>query len=705
MSLTLNTNLAPNILCQNCSCFPLLGFNFSLENKNLSDICELYSFCIFNHNNKKETIQRNNLDDIFKTKTKKKSKKINFNVICEFCKEKDIEYHCLDCQRNICKDCFENHKEHKYYYNKEYISEKELNEIRNNFEESKKNVDKNLDFISKKIVEFESQLEELKALYEKYKDINNKLISFSEYILKLYTDLVKSKQDIYYPIYFNVRNILLFNPRQINIPENDISIKAFTTLLNEKLISGFYFAITNSNFSENLCDYNKLDQIMINYDAIDINKFNKKEVEYEKIFPFKENKIIGIKNNRDNTNAKLDIFNIKNQSIETSLNLSSPEKIIYNDKYDILIFFSSKIIYILNPKDFSIKQEFSAKHKIKVEKKENNLSDSEYGSPLWSKEKGDEYKSNGDYPGKFIFVEILSKNSLAVVFDGDFGWLGEKYEKLFNKEDAEVINFDNDGYGNIYYGDYYFLIIYNKEKEIFEPKKIILLVKKTINACDVEYVSGKYCEIEEEYVYCKFFFDSMTQINKNEIIFGFKSKIVSSRNQYYFYITDQIYKNETIYYILNMQKEEKIEKIGSTKKKSLLYKNKNDEKCYFFYDKSEKYPRGFDEIFSNKKSELKTVKYNKKIDVNSISVQKNTILGWNESYIYFGKIFGQNLEIIDIIRIEEKSLIKFVSFKEKYILHKKIANLIRRDVNENVESSEENKNDQLPKEDSESSEN
>ena len=173
MSSILNPNFDQNIICPDCSCIPLLGINYSYEKENLSDVCELYSYCFFDHNKKDKTIQKYSLETMFKNKSKQKNKKINYNVICESCKKKNIEYHCIECQRNICKKCFENHKAHKYYDNKQYIPEKELKEIKNKLEESKKNIQKNLDLINEKINEYESQLNELKSLYEKYKDIND----------------------------------------------------------------------------------------------------------------------------------------------------------------------------------------------------------------------------------------------------------------------------------------------------------------------------------------------------------------------------------------------------------------------------------------------------------------------------------------------------------------------------------------------------
>ena len=139
-------NIESNIICSECSCIPLLGLSFDYERKALSDVCELYSYCIFNHNKEKKVLNKNIFDNIFLSNDKM-NRECNLKMKCEFCKEKDIEYHCLDCQRNICKKCFENHKEHKYYYNRDYISENDLKQIVNKFEESQKNVKNNADLI------------------------------------------------------------------------------------------------------------------------------------------------------------------------------------------------------------------------------------------------------------------------------------------------------------------------------------------------------------------------------------------------------------------------------------------------------------------------------------------------------------------------------------------------------------------------------
>lgn len=201
--------------------------------------------------------------------------------------------------------------------------------IKKNFDESQKNLKKNMDLIQEKINDFESKLDELKSLYDEYKDINDKLISFSNYILNLYSDLAKSGEDIYYPIYFNLKNILLFNPTTINLEDiNNQSITSFINSLKSKLNSGHHFIIKNSNISQNLIDYNKPEK-NINCDLIILENFSKREVKYNKMLTFTKNKVIGIVNNKtENSNNSIDIYNIKNKNVETSINIKPLNKYI-----------------------------------------------------------------------------------------------------------------------------------------------------------------------------------------------------------------------------------------------------------------------------------------------------------------------------------------------------------------------------------------
>ena len=77
MSSKIIQNLAQNILCSKCSSIPLLGINFANESKNISDVCELYSYCIFNHdNNNDKKVEKINFENIFKKNSKKEKRKI-----------------------------------------------------------------------------------------------------------------------------------------------------------------------------------------------------------------------------------------------------------------------------------------------------------------------------------------------------------------------------------------------------------------------------------------------------------------------------------------------------------------------------------------------------------------------------------------------------------------------------------------------------
>ena len=118
------------------------------------------SLCIFHHSKTKESkLNKNNLDDIFTNDNSIKNDTSNNKKLnCENCNKKPFEYHCFNCNRNICKECFEFHKNHKYYYNYDYISEDELKKINEKLNESKNNIDSNYSLIEKIISKYEKQL-------------------------------------------------------------------------------------------------------------------------------------------------------------------------------------------------------------------------------------------------------------------------------------------------------------------------------------------------------------------------------------------------------------------------------------------------------------------------------------------------------------------------------------------------------------------
>ena len=653
-------NIQTNFFCQKCSCIPLLGINFSFEKKGKSEIlsntCELFSYCIYDNKSiEKILINKINFSEISEN---------NKEIECESCKILEVEYHCFDCKRNICKKCFEYHKNHKFYYNREYISEKELAQIKDDYNKSQKNLDKNLKMISKQIDEYESQLKELKALYKDYKEINEKLKIFSDYILNLYINKVNNRQNIYFPFYFNFKNILLFNPIEINLPDNNISIKSYTNALKDKLISGFYNIIKNSNFSENLSDYNNSENRRINYDIIKLEKFNKREFEYDKIVPFAENKFFGIKSckNDDNNNKrnefKVDIYNIKMQNIETTLKII-PEKVFYSEKNNLLIILSKRILYILNPKNFSITQKILADQKIKVESDQSPKNRSR-----WQR-----VEVESPEPGNIIFAQIVSQNSFITIFEGDFRCLGEEYTKMLHSDSNNIVNlFEHTDCHNEDYKDYSFLITYEKNNDKYEPNKIIYLVRNEILTNEVSYVTGKYCELDiDEYpgdTYCSFNFEDIFQISENKFILKYESKIESDRDQEYYYITDKNYKDEIIYYYLDIKDQNKIEStLISTNENSYLYKNEKDEIFYFLYKDSDYHTDNLENCFTENNYKFQLIKFSHPInDINKLFIERNSIIISNSDYIYFGKIFGDKLEIIS--HIDSNSIV-FISLEEK----------------------------------------
>ena len=55
-----NLKIEANIICNKCSYIPLIGIKYEYENKNLDEICKLYSYCIFN-----DKFNVKNFEDIF----------------------------------------------------------------------------------------------------------------------------------------------------------------------------------------------------------------------------------------------------------------------------------------------------------------------------------------------------------------------------------------------------------------------------------------------------------------------------------------------------------------------------------------------------------------------------------------------------------------------------------------------------------------
>jgi len=346
--------LENNIICNKCLNIPLLGIEFLNETKNISDIVKLHSFCLFHENrNKVNEILINN---IYKEKERNKNeKKI---IKCENCKKNENEYLCLNCKRIICKSCLSYHNSYKIYENnKHLISKDDFKKIDNSFKSAKTNLNKNLIFIRSKIDSFKAQLQNLEILYKEFKDINDKLIALTKLIIEKYKNGIISGKSIYYPIYFNVKNVLEFNFQEFNIKDEDISINSFTNYFLDKIKSGSLFLLLDSKYNKNLNDYTNEKLVKLN--TIKFDEFKEIKVNYTKFILLEDKtKLIGIK---EGSNL-LEVFNIQNGCVETSIKLDQEISNFYCNffyKDNILLLITDLEIYIFNSKTFSIIQQIN----------------------------------------------------------------------------------------------------------------------------------------------------------------------------------------------------------------------------------------------------------------------------------------------------------------------------------------------------------
>ena len=668
-------NLDQNIICPDCFNIPLLGLNFNEKDDNLKNLIEIYSYCIYHHKNyNKANLNKNYLNNIISNSKRTNNIIITKEINCEYCNKKPFEYHCLECKRNICKNCFAYHKNHRHYYNYDYISEQELEQINNKIISSNDNINYNIDLIEKQILKYELELLKLKNLFLKYKEINEQLNSFSKYILDKYSDLLKYQKPIYYPIYFNVKNILKFDSMKLTLPEEDLSIKSFTDIISEKICSGLYYILSNSNYSTNLSDYNKANKLKINFDINIINDFIKKNIEYERIIPLNENKFVGIydkhflldevEENEVNTKNKktdkgIEIYNIKNQIVETRIK-SKPNDIFYNQENNIIIFKYDYSIDVYNFRDFTLLQTISIGPKRKKRKIE--------GSSLWKKE-----STIINTHCELIHVEFITKNTLGVIFEGDLSNLGEDVEKLIDEDDIDVINIGQDNNNDEDNDSYSYFIVYQRENDNshYIPKKVSLLIKMDIWIKEVPYTSGEF-DIENDNIdsYCTFKLDSITKISEEEYIIAFKSRIEAKKSQGYFIITDKFYENEIIYYYLNWKDHLCItDVIGNTREDTYLFKNNIDDKYYFIYKNSDDFASEIKNYFSERNLSLITIDVGNKLDVRNLYIEKYNIIGWNSKSLYMGRIVNGELEIIHNFDFPENDHVKLISLENKCIYY------------------------------------
>lgn len=624
------TFIADNIACSRCFNIPLLGIEFILnDDTNISNLIKIDSFCVFNHYSR---VKKSTLNDIFLNKRKKKP--IPKIINCEYCKNESIAYLCLQCKRNICKQCVKYHQFHKLYHNnKDLITKK----IINNFDKAKEILDQNILLIQNKINEFKTQLINLERLFQDYKDINNNLILLAKFIMEKNKNYLKNEKTINYQFYFNIKNVLNFNNNTIKLPNEDISIKSFSNILLDKIKTGSYFFLSDSKFSKNLNNYTNDNIVHLN--TIKLEDFKQIKTDYSQLILLEDNnRIFGMKTEKN----LAEVYNIHNKIVETSMKLGLKQKkfkIVLKD--NIMLLISDLEIYILNSKTLGFIQ--NIKHRKNISIESANL------------------EFNIKYHHKFIHGEVLSEDSIGIVYEGDLRYLDE--EKIINN----LVSYELDE------SEYYiYFIIYKKDNNNnnnYILSKIMTLLKRTIEVNEVKYVNEDDSRIEDKIDYCKFYFDTLNRIYNNEFIISFKSRIKERRNQYYYYITDTKYSNETIYYHLNIDDltfDKK--KICSSKENTLLIKDKNENKIYFLYngaeacgEKLKKYLKPYYEFIMIKLDIL---------NFKNLYYQNKTILAWNNELIYFGKVHSNNTyEIIKIIHKPKYLNIHYVNLNPNLIIY------------------------------------
>ena len=637
------------IYCNECQNIPLIGVEFINKCNKLSDIIKVHSYCIYNHSKIKDKCEFL-LDDIF----------INYNIKknhienkCNNCTKNIFEYLCLECKRNICEECVQFHKGHNVYINKNYLlNEKDIKDIKTNLENSKKVILENISSIQRQIELYKTQLKELESVLDNYKDINIKLISLSNFIINEYEEKYKSRNGILYPIYFNIKNVLNFNHQKLEIKnDKDLPISLYTEELLAKIKMGSYFLIKDSNISKEIADYNNKD--IINYNLIDIEKFQEKKLNISKLLFLDKNRIMCINEEK----SSLEIYNLLSNKIESSIRLNmigNSSRII--KKYNTIVVMTDTQIYFLNSKGLSFIQVIKLRDKV-IE--EINESDNKY--TFWKREQND---NDVDIYHKFIYIEYLSEKTLGIIYEGDLRYLDDidklnKYIKFKTRNTLECLDFIN--YKNGVFTsledseDFSFMLLYNKKGNFFELSKIIALAKRIIYVSEVSYISGKHWEYEEKDPYYKFYFDSLNQYSEKKWIISFKCRVKSKRNLYYFYVNDKEFTNETIYYILDIDDYTITrKKLCSSKEDSSLIKKEN--KFYFFFNESQE----CSDIMkiALKKYDFIGVKTNV-LDFRQIHIENDIVLGWNKSDIYYGKIYhypNYKLEIIKKISKEYEIL-------------------------------------------------
>ena len=447
----------------------------------------------------------------------------------------------------------------------------------------------------------------MENIFENYKNINENLISLTNFILDKYRNLIEKKKPISYPIYFNIKNVLHFNCNSLNISNDYSSIQSFTDILSEKIKTGLYFLITDSIYNKSLYDYTNKN--IYEFNSLKIDEFPKIKLDY-KIYLLLEggNKILGTKNNNI-----LEIYNIKNKKIETQINLDQNVKVFdISQKGDLILVMTKKQFYLFNSK----------LQKVIIKNKKNYT---------------------------LFYGKILSENTVGIICK----------EKLPLDEVAN-----------------YFLIYKKNKKQKF-------VIKKEITLPGLDNIW--YNEDEDRDYYKEYSFISCTPIFEKEFIISFGTSVYRQESdggkEYDLpgaaikYLKDEC-KEETIYYYLNIEKDENIIEISTNEEDILIQKDKTENILYFFsedYCELNKFIIKLKNIIKNYKFIVLNENYFNHSD--QFFSKDNKIIYLDDNCIYFGYISSndhiENIKTINIFQKNKKhkNRIKSININPNLIIY------------------------------------
>jgi len=159
--------------------------------------------------------------------------KLDIKSLCENvnCSNKNIDFYCQNCSKNLCKKCIDEHdKNHNIIEYKDFFKNKNFLTFKANVKEVSELIDKkNLEY-KKIIIYIENIIKNIKELFQKNLEKNGNLLKLYESMIDTYQLTSKFKnyqirksilnafqvKDIFENDDFDIRNLLKFEAKNLN---------------------------------------------------------------------------------------------------------------------------------------------------------------------------------------------------------------------------------------------------------------------------------------------------------------------------------------------------------------------------------------------------------------------------------------------------------------------------------------------------------